>query len=56
MNGIIGFEIEITVFQAPSKLSQNRDDENYKRILNGPEQKGDMNSLEIAVFMKNSNT
>jgi transcriptional regulator len=52
MRGIVGFEIEITEIQAAKKLSQNRDDINYKMIINGLEQKGDINSLEIAKIMK----
>ncbi|MBW8048950.1 MAG: FMN-binding negative transcriptional regulator [Cytophagales bacterium] len=53
MRGIVGFEIEITDIQAALKLSQNKDDKNYERIINGLDQKGDMNSLEIARIMKN---
>ena len=53
MRGIVGFEIEITDIQAALKLSQNKDDKNYERIINGLDQKGDMDSLEIARIMKN---
>ncbi|MBK7709962.1 MAG: FMN-binding negative transcriptional regulator [Bacteroidales bacterium] len=52
IKGIVGFEIEITDIQAVMKLSQNRDDKNYDRVINGLEQKGDINSLEIARLMK----
>ena len=41
IKGLIGFEIEITEIQAASKLSQNRDEKNYDRILAGLAQKGD---------------
>lgn len=33
INGIIGFEIEITDIQAAYKLSQNRDDKNHQTIV-----------------------
>ena len=33
MHGIVGFEIEITDFQAAYKLSQSRDDKNHKNII-----------------------
>jgi len=51
MRGIVGFEIEIIDIQAAIKLSQNRDDKNYERIINGLKQQGDINSLEIARIM-----
>lgn len=53
MEGIIGFEIEITEIQAALKLSQNRDDHNYARIIEGLDKKGDLQSREIARLMKN---
>lgn len=53
MRGIVGFEIEITDIQAAKKLSQNRDEKNYQRVIKGLEQQGDVNSLEIAKIMKN---
>jgi transcriptional regulator len=53
IKGIVGFDIEITEIQAASKLSQNRDEKNYKRIIDGLTRKGDMNSLEMARIMKN---
>jgi transcriptional regulator len=52
MNGIVGFKISITEIQAAQKLSQNRDDKNYLRIIEGLENKGDKDSLEIARIMK----
>lgn len=55
MNGIIGFEIEITDIQAAYKLSQNRDDRNHDTIIEHLNQK-DSNSKAVADFMENERT
>jgi transcriptional regulator len=52
IKGLIGFEIEITEIQAAAKLSQNRDEKNYDRILAGLAKKGDKDSLIMAELMK----
>jgi transcriptional regulator len=52
IKGLVGFEIEITEIQAALKLSQNRDEKNYDRILAGLTQKGDRDSLKMAEIMK----
>jgi len=52
MRGIVGFEIEINDIQAVKKLSQNRNAENYQRIVNKLEQTEDANALEIARRMQ----
>jgi len=52
MKGIVGFKILISEIQAANKLSQNRDDKNYLRIIEGLEKKGDSDSLEMAKIMK----
>lgn len=52
MKGIVGFRILITEIHAASKLSQNRDEENYSRIIEGLEIKGDPDSLEMARIMR----
>ena len=52
MKGIVGFRISISEIQAAQKLSQNRDDKNYLRIIEGLENKGDPDSLEMAGIMK----
>src|ERR1035437_1199753 len=52
MKGIVGFKILISEIQAANKLSQNRDDKNYKRKIEGLEKKGDSDSLEMAKIMK----
>ena len=33
INGITGFEIEITSIEAAKKMSQNRDDKNHKEVV-----------------------
>lgn len=52
MKGVVGFKITITRIEASFKLSQNRDDENYKRILENLEKRGDSQSILIAEKMK----
>jgi transcriptional regulator len=52
MSGIVGFKISISEIQAVQKLSQNRDDKNYNRIIEGLEKKGDPDSLEMAKIMR----
>ncbi|WP_136668298.1 FMN-binding negative transcriptional regulator [Flavobacterium sp. H122] len=50
--GILAFEITITEIQAKKKLSQNRDDKNYKSIISHLEKSNDNNDLEIAKEMQ----
>ncbi|HEY0092158.1 MAG TPA: FMN-binding negative transcriptional regulator [Flavobacterium sp.] len=50
--GIVVFEIVITAIQAKRKLSQNRDDVNYKNIISELEKKDDPNAGAIAAEMK----
>ena len=52
IKGIVGFEIEITDIQAASKLSQNRDEKNYKNIIDHLEKSGDPSSRDLAIIMK----
>lgn len=52
INGIVGFEIEITDIQATKKLSQTRDDKNYSAIINELEKSECPNSRAIAKEMK----
>jgi transcriptional regulator len=52
--GIIAFEIEITAIEAQKKLSQNRDDKNYKNIISELEKTNDNQSIAIANEMKNN--
>lgn len=53
MSAIVGFEIHIREIHAAEKLSQNRDEKNYKNIVAELEKKGDKDSLEVAKAMKN---
>jgi len=50
--GIVSFEIEITTIEAKKKLSQNRDDKNYKTIISKLENSGDNQAVAIADEMK----
>lgn len=50
--GIIGFEIEITSIEAQKKLSQNRDDKNYKNIISELETLKDPQAKAMADAMK----
>lgn len=50
--GIVSFEIEITAIEAKKKLSQNRDDKNYKTIISKLEKSNDNQAIAIAEEMK----
>jgi transcriptional regulator len=50
--GIIAFEIEITSIEAQKKLSQNRDDKNYKNIITELEKTNDSQAIAVADAMK----
>ncbi len=52
IKGIIGFEIQIERMEGVKKLSQNRDDKNYKNIISELEKASDGNSGEIAAQMR----
>ncbi len=49
--GIVSFEIEISSIEAKKKLSQNRDDKNYKNIISKLEETKDHQSMEVAKEM-----
>jgi len=49
--GIFGFEIEINEIQATKKLSQNRDDPNYKNIISQLEKTENPQSIAVAKEM-----
>lgn len=51
IRGIVGFEIEINRFQAAYKLSQNRDEESYKNVINELSKRGEMGK-EVAKEMQ----
>ena len=50
--GITSFEIEVTSIEAKKKLSQNRDDKNYKLVISKLENSNDPQSIEVAKEMK----
>lgn len=52
MQGIVGFEIEISKMEATYKLSQNRDAKNHESIVSELEKRGDHGSTAIAIEMK----
>jgi transcriptional regulator len=51
--GIVGFEITVTKLEAAYKLSQNRDDKNYKEIIHQLNERTDADSHKIAEEMAN---
>ena len=52
IRALVGFEIEIKEIHASAKLSQNRDDENYDRIIQKLEQSSIPGDLEVAEEMR----
>lgn len=50
--GIVSFEIEISAIEAKKKLSQNRDDKNYRNIISKLENSDDNQSVAVAEEMK----
>ena len=55
LKGLVGFEIRIQEIQAAYKLSQNRDEKNYKSIINELENQLDENARQIANIMRDRN-
>ncbi len=53
LRGIIGFEITIEEVKAAFKLSQNKDDESYKNIIDNLEASDDQEIKKVADYMKN---
>lgn len=52
MKGIVGFEIEITSIQAASKMSQNRNDTDYKAIITELEKSNEQGEIQVAQWMR----
>lgn len=52
MNGVIGFAVDVTRADFGNKLSQNRNDEDYKNIIGQLEERGDENSKLVAGAMR----
>lgn len=53
IKGIVGFKIKIEEIQAAYKLSQNRNDEDYDRIIDKLNEEEDVHAHQIAEVMKN---
>jgi transcriptional regulator len=52
MKGIVGFQIEVTRIEANYKLSQNRDDEDYRNIVQRLHERKDELSQQVAEAME----
>jgi transcriptional regulator len=52
LKGIVGFELTMTDVQAKAKLSQNRKDADYQRIIQKLEQTDDAQAHQVATEMK----
>lgn len=52
INGIIGFKITVSEVQAVSKLSQNRNNQDYQNIVHHLEKSGDAQASAVAEAMK----
>lgn len=52
MKGIVGFEIEITSIQAAAKMSQNRKDTDYKRIVKELEKSDEQGEVLVAEWLR----
>lgn len=53
IKGIVGFKIKIQEVQAAYKLSQNRNEEDYKNIIGKLFEEKDLNSKQLGEVMKN---
>ena len=53
IKGIVGFKVKIEEVQAAYKLSQNRNDEDYRNIIDQLNKEEDFNSHQTAEVMKN---
>lgn len=54
IKGIVGFKIKIQEIQAAYKLSQNRNEEDYRNIIDRLNEEEDLHSHQMAEVMKNS--
>lgn len=52
MKGIVGFEIEITSIQAAAKMSQNRNNTDYKSIVGELEKSDEQGDIQVAQWMR----
>lgn len=54
--GVLAFEIAVTEIQAMKKMSQNRDDKNYKNIVDQLEKSDKTDDHEVAAEMRKNRT
>lgn len=52
MKGIVGFEIEITSIQGAAKMSQNRNNTDYKSIVAELEKSKEQGEIQVAQWMR----
>jgi len=52
MKGVFGFAVDVTRVEAGYKLSQNRNDEDYRNIIAQLERRGDEASHQVAAAMR----
>jgi transcriptional regulator len=52
VKGIVAFEIEVSRLEAASKLSQNRDDANYRNVIAELDKRTDSGSRQVAEAMR----
>jgi transcriptional regulator len=52
MKGIVGFRIEITSIEAAAKMSQNRKDTDYKKIVTELEKSDGQGEIQVAEWMR----
>lgn len=52
MKGIVGFEIEINSIEAAAKMSQNRNNTDYKSIVTELEKSDDQGESQVAEWMR----
>jgi transcriptional regulator len=50
--GVVGFKIEVKEIHAADKLSQNRDEKDYRHIVDKLYEEGDMDSVRMAQVME----
>lgn len=52
LKGIVGFKIKVGEIQAAYKLSQNRNESDYKNVIDQLQNEGNPNSVQMAEVMK----
>jgi len=52
MQGLVGFELKIKRVEAVQKMSQNRDEESYRGVINGLREQGQQGAADVAKTME----